>query len=62
MKVVDIRKKTGLSQAKFAAQYGIPRRTVEDWERGVRVPPEYVVAWLERLVNIDYPDLQKSEQ
>ena len=31
--VRDIRAKIGLSQIQFAAHFGIPRRTLEDWER-----------------------------
>lgn len=42
-----IRAKTGLSQVKFAAQFGIPTRTLEHWEAGTRVPPEYVVNLLQ---------------
>lgn len=40
------RHKAGLSQQKMADLTGIPRRTIEDWERGVRKPPE----WAERLI------------
>ena len=39
-----------LSQAKAAAQLGIPLRTWEDWERGVRIAPEYVIAMIEKLM------------
>ena len=34
-----IRAKTGLSQMKFAEVYHIPMRTLQDWEREVRTPP-----------------------
>lgn len=51
-----IRRQTGLSQARFAARYGIPKRTIEDWEAGQRVPPSYVLALLERAVSDDYPE------
>ena len=51
-----IRNRTGLSQAKFAKQYGIPLRTVENGESGVREPPEYVLRLLERAVNEDFPN------
>ena len=52
-KIKAIRAKTGLSQAKFAEIYEIPRRTIENWEDGKRVPPEYVVNLLEFKVNAD---------
>lgn len=44
--VRDIRSLTGLSQAAFARAYGIPRRTVEEWERGSRSAPSYVMEML----------------
>lgn len=34
-----MRRRTGLSQAAFAARYGINLRTLQDWEQG-RVQPD----------------------
>jgi DNA-binding transcriptional regulator YiaG len=31
----ELRKASGMSQRKFAEYFGIPRRTLEDWERGI---------------------------
>ena len=50
MSVKEIRKGTGLSQAKFAAMFCIPLRTLQSWEQNVRVPPQYVVYMLQELV------------
>lgn len=36
------RKAAGLSQQGMADQMLIPRRTIQDWEREERTPPEYV--------------------
>lgn len=36
--VADIREKTGLSQARFAALLGVSVRTLQDWEQGRRAP------------------------
>jgi transcriptional regulator with XRE-family HTH domain len=44
-----------LSQAKAAALLDIPLRTWEDWERGARTPPEYVIALIEMALNIGRP-------
>lgn len=41
-----LRADSGMSQVAFAAWLGIPYRTYQDWERGVRVPPE----WTAKLV------------
>jgi len=36
--VAAIRKKTGLSQARFAALLGVSVRTLQDWEQNRRAP------------------------
>ena len=36
--VAEIRKKTGLSQARFAALLGVSVRTLQDWEQYRRAP------------------------
>lgn len=45
--IKDIRASTHLSQAGFAERYNIPKRTIENWESGVSVPPTYVIELLE---------------
>lgn len=40
------RKLAGLTQAQMAEEFGIPKRTIENWESGTRTAPEYV----ERLI------------
>lgn len=52
-----LREKSGLSQQKFADKYGIPFRTFQDWELGNRVPPEYVVEMLAKVVGLDNVNL-----
>lgn len=49
-----IRKRSGLSQAKFGEKYGIPKRTIESWEMGERECPGYVMSLLERVVKEDF--------
>ena len=53
-KATEIRELSGLSRAAFCRKYNIPLRTMEEWEAGRRVPPEYILEWLERLVKIDF--------
>lgn len=50
----EIRELSGLSRAAFARKYGIPIRTLEDWDAGVRNPPEWTMALLERAVREDF--------
>lgn len=52
--IKEIRALTGLSQARFCAKYHIPKRTLEDWERGVSSPPVYVKEILEKIVKIEH--------
>lgn len=52
-RIKAIRSSLGLTQVAFAARYGIPRRTVEDWERGLREPPEYVITMIDKLTEAD---------
>lgn len=42
MSIQDIRSAAGLTQAKMATRFCIPRRTIEDWCTGTRVPPDYL--------------------
>ena len=42
MEVSEMRELIGDSRAAFSRRYGIPVRTVENWERGVNKCPEYV--------------------
>lgn len=51
--ISDLRSLIGLSRSEFSRRYGIPIRTLEDWEAGRRIPPEYVVSLLERVVKED---------
>ena len=43
---------TNLSQAKFANLFAIPKRTVEDWCRGISSPPDYVRLMIQLLLNM----------
>lgn len=52
-KVKKLRERTGFSQANFAERYGIPKRTIENWESGVNAPPPYVLKMLEKMVEQD---------
>lgn len=36
--VADVRRKTGLSQSRFAVLLGVSVRTLQDWEQGRRMP------------------------
>lgn len=41
-KIKTLREQTGLSKKNFSLHTGIPLRTIEDWEAGRRIPPDYI--------------------
>lgn len=53
MTIREMRTSLGNTQSEFAARYNIPFRTVQNWEAGVRNPPEYIIDLLERRVRAD---------
>lgn len=62
MNIKELRRYTGLSQAKFGGLYNIPLRTIQDWEGEKRKPPSYVVSLLERVVFEDFPKTEKEPE
>lgn len=45
------RLKANLSQSAMAKMFQIPIRTVSDWERGLRTPPEWVCLLLVQAIH-----------
>ena len=43
MTIRETRASLGNTRGEFAARYNIPFRTVQNWEAGVRNPPEYIM-------------------
>lgn len=50
----SIRAYTKLTQAGFAQKYGIPKRSIENWEGGKSSAPDYLVKLLARVVKEDF--------
>lgn len=53
MTIQEIRKRTGLSQNKFAAIYGIPPATLKQWERNGAKPANYLLVMMEKALKYD---------
>ena len=51
--LIEIRNKTGLNRKEFAEAFGIPYRTITDWELGNRVMPDYVLRLISYRVAMD---------
>lgn len=60
-KLRELRIEIGLSRKDFAQHFGIPLRTVEDWEAGRRTPPEYVVRLIAYQFRYDINTLRKKD-
>ena len=52
--MIAIREKTGMSRKEFADAFGIPYRTISDWEHGERKMPDYVLRLLAYKVRMEY--------
>ena len=52
-KIKKLRKKTGLSQSRFSAKFGIPVRTLQQWEQGISTPPEYLVRMMTYIMLLE---------
>jgi len=53
MNTIEIRAILGISRAEFSRRYGIPIRTLENWDAGTRQPPEWLLKLLERVARED---------
>lgn len=53
-KIKEVRKMAGLTQQDLSKLYGIPKRTIEEWDRGAYEPPEYVANLLIDRIKADF--------
>lgn len=53
MSIKDMRLALGITQKEFADRYSISYRTVQNWESGIRKPPNYVVKLLNERITKD---------
>lgn len=44
--IKEARKKAGMTQKEMAEFFGMPKRTIENWEGGINDPPK----WVGRLI------------
>lgn len=58
--VKKLRKQMGMNRREFCDYYGIPYRTVQDWEAEKRELPDYVLRLLKYRAEIEYM-LKKDE-
>lgn len=43
----ELRQQSGMTQQQFADYFGIPKRTIENWDSGTNKCPEYLLNLIE---------------
>ncbi|MBQ8490781.1 helix-turn-helix domain-containing protein [Pseudobutyrivibrio sp.] len=52
-KLIELRESTGMTRREFCEYFGIPYRTMQDWELGNRKMPDYLLRLMIYKINID---------
>ena len=52
--IQELRKQSGMSQKQFADYLEIPVATIRNWEQGRRVPPDYVINLITKVMDKDF--------
>lgn len=52
MNIKEIRESTGMNKKEFAEYFGIPYRTLQDWELGNRKAPDYVYSMIGKIIEL----------
>ena len=52
-RLIQIKEGSGMNWKEFSAYFQIPYRTVQDWERGNRKMPEYVLRLMEYKLRME---------
>ena len=58
--VKELREKMGMYRREFSDYYGIPYRTVQDWEAEKRELPEYLLRLMKYRAEVEYMMKNKS--
>lgn len=51
--LIKLRTKTGMNRREFADYFGIPYRTMQDWELGNRKMPDYLLRLMEYKIEME---------
>lgn len=51
--LINLRKETGMNRKQFCEYFGIPYRTMTDWELGNRQMPEYLLRLMKYKVEME---------
>ena len=51
--LIGLRESTGLTRREFCDYFGIPYRTLQDWELGNRKMPDYLLRLMIYKINVE---------
>ena len=51
--ILELRKRTGLSQSLFAKRFHLGIRAVQSWEQGQRNTPEHVLYMIQKILELE---------
>lgn len=52
-KLIELKEKSGMNWKEFSEYFGIPYRTVQDWEHGKRTMPHYLLRLMEYKIHME---------
>lgn len=52
-RIRKLRDETGMNRREFSEHFGIPVRTIEEWEAGRRTPPDYLPRLIEYQIKYE---------
>lgn len=59
--LITLKESTGMNWRQFSDYFGIPYRTVQDWERGNRKMPDYLLRLMEYRIRMERMLKDKEE-
>ena len=62
MSLRQLRERTGMNRRQFAEYFGIPYRTLQEWELGGRRVPDYLLRLMEYKVRIEKLEKEKKDE
>ena len=51
--LIELRESTGMTRREFCDYFGIPYRTLQDWELGNRKMPDYLLRLMIYKINVE---------
>ena len=62
MSLRQLRERTGMNRRQFAEYFGVPYRTMQEWELGGRRVPDYLLRLMEYKVRIEKLEKGKKDE